>query len=208
MKLKDIIKEGDVIHGKFGKHDKPNDSIDIPQGYESFYAKRISDKVSAIIGVKKDGKEVQISTGDSKGIELLAKEYNAGGKAGTGIKKISMMQAFGSHELNIAHDIGIKLIEKPHDWDEIEDKQYSEKDWVKLNAEMKKFGYKLKEYSFDEIYNVKVDDGIAQMPRSPHVSVKKMPEEHMFFITTPGLTFLCDRTGAESYIRFWCAFDY
>jgi len=200
MKIKDLF-EGEVVQGKFGKSHEVNTDIEIPKGYESFHVKKISDKVSAIIGVKKGGKEVQISTGHSELMDKLAKEYNSGGKGGTGIKPITMTQAFGSSGLNIIVDNGFKLLEKPGYFEDMENeegkyKPISEIGMKKIEREFKKAGQELKTYTSKEIF--------GSDPRGPLQSFRHKPEEMTFIIEfSNGKRYLVDRTGASSYIRMW-----
>jgi hypothetical protein len=202
MKIKDIINEGEVVQGKFGKG-ATNSSVEIPQGYESFYVKKVSDTVAAIYGVKKDGKEVKISTGHAKLMDALAKEYNAGGKAGTGIQQISMTKAFGSEQLGVLDDAGIKLVEKPFYWEDVDQANAQEKYkpitevmFKKVQRELKKSGHELKVYSGKEIF------GSDKRPEHCQVHAK-FPKEPMFVVQFSDSKYLCDTTGARSYIRNW-----
>ena len=202
MKIKDIIQEGDVIKGKFGKGAK-NPDIEIPPGYKSFKTQKRSDKVSALIGVKADGTEKVISTGHTEAIEALAKEYNSGGHAGTGIQSVSMLQAFGSEQMNILHKIGVHFMEKPFYWEDLDRsdsqtgyKPITEITYKKLVTALKKSGYELPVYSGKEIF------GSDKRPKHCQVDAK-FPKESTFVVKFDDAKYLCDTAGAKSYIRNW-----
>lgn len=198
MKLQDLL-EGDVIKGKFGKNIQKSD-VDIPKGYDSFYAKKLpSGKGGQIIGVKSDKSEVVISTtSDLSLADMLAKEYNSDGKGNTGIQPMSMMQAFGSSGLNTIHDLGITMIEKPSSFEEIrEDAKVNDLQLRKLKKQMK-----IKIYFDWEIFGKKMDD--TETEKGPLMDAK-FPKEETFIIEFYGTDnhYLVDTTGASSYIRNW-----
>jgi len=115
-------------------------------------------------------------------------------------EKISLMQAFGSSELAALEKAGIHLIEKPSYWEDL-NKRHAV-DELKLKRIENIIGHKLKEYEGWEIYPTMHDD---DMPKHPQSSVAKMPKEDMFIVSfgDGSERYLCDRTGAKSYIRFW-----
>lgn len=113
---------------------------------------------------------------------------------------ITMLQAFGSKEMGILHDAGIKLAEKPSYWDDFEGDGYAAEKYVhpmfSIARAEKKLGGRFKVYTGKELYGV-------TKPKGPLVSVKTMPEEHMFIVDFGDSKYLADRSGASSYIRNW-----
>lgn len=200
MKVQEILNEGDVVKGNFGSGPK-NDSIEIPKGYKSFKTEDSGPKSAKLIGVKADGTEKVISTGHKELIVALAKEYNSGGKGGTGLQPISMMQAFGSAVMNILHDVGIHFMEKPDYFETLEHpegkyKPLNDVTFKKVEKELKKTGIELKTYSSKEVYGAD--------PRGPQVSCRNKPEDKVCIIKMEnGKRYLVDTTQANTYIRMW-----
>lgn len=185
-----------VIYGKFGKGSERKD-LDIPQGYKSFFTRPFGKSSYEIVGVKPDGTEKHVKTVSSKeGAETLAKEYNSGGKAGTGIEKISLLKAFGSDEINILHDAGIHFVEKPDYWEDLDKKPISEPTLKKAEKELAKHGVALKTYTSVQIW--------GRDPKGPTSKFVNQPEETCFIVKLKnGQRYLVDRTGANTYIRMW-----
>lgn len=116
------------------------------------------------------------------------------------MEPISMMQAFGSDEMNILDEIGIRLTEKPGYWEDFEGDGYAVKrnihDLLLKKAE-KAIGHNFKEYNAKDVYG-------TDRPGGPQVSVKKMPAETMCIIKMGnGDRYLVDTSQARSYIRMW-----
>jgi hypothetical protein len=200
MKVQEILNEGDVVKGNFGSGPK-NDGIDIPKGYKSFKTEDSGPKSAKLIGVKADGTEKVISTGHKELIVALAKEYNSGGKGGTGLQPISMMQAFGSKAMNILHDAGIHFMEKPDYFETLEKnegkyKPLNQVTFKKVEKELKKAGMELSTFTSKEIYGAD--------PRGPQVSFKHKPKADICVIEfSNGKRYLVDTTQANTYIRMW-----
>lgn len=116
---------------------------------------------------------------------------------------MTMMQAFGSEEMNILHDAGIKLTEKPSYWEDFEGDGYAAERNIhelKLKKAEKAMGGKFKVIKGAEIY------GTNAKPRGPQVGMKAdvgtLP--NMFIIEfDDGTKYLVDVTQARSYIRMW-----
>ena len=71
-------------------------------------------------------------------------------------------------------------------------------DQLKLRRIEKLIGYRPEEYDGEDIY------GYAEKPRGTSVKVLNMPEDQMFIVKfDDGSRYLADRTGANTYIRFW-----
>jgi hypothetical protein len=116
------------------------------------------------------------------------------------MEPISMMQAFGSEEMNIVDGLGIRLTEKPSYWEDFEGDGYAVKRNIHdktLKMAEKAIGRNFKEYSAKEVYG-------TDMPGGPQVSVKKMPAETMCIIKMGnGDRYLVDTSQARTYIRMW-----
>lgn len=120
-------------------------------------------------------------------------------------QKLTMMQAFGSAELNILHDAGIHLVEKPSYWEDLEaeDGPYRKYKPVtqimlkKAENALKAKGVKLATLTSAEVY--------GHDPKGPLASWKgATPEPECYIIKfANGKRYLCDRTGANSYCRNW-----
>jgi hypothetical protein len=116
---------------------------------------------------------------------------------------ITAMQAFGSDEMNILHDAGIKLTEKPSYWEDFEEDGFAAKDNIhqlKLKKAEKAMGGKFRVIKGSEIY------GTNTKPKGPQVGFKAdvgtLP--NMFIIEfDDGTKYLVDVTQARSYIRMW-----
>jgi len=127
-------------------------------------------------------------------------------------KKISMAQAFGSEAYNILADAGIKFHEKPSYWQDLESKAIGEIGQKKVENLLKQAGVGLEEYAAWEIYSIDPDSQYAHI-KGPLQTVENMPDPKVFVIYDLPYkgsegeikvgTFLVDRQGASSYIRFW-----
>lgn len=120
-----------------------------------------------------------------------------------GATPISMMQAFGSKEMNILHDVGIKLSEKPY-WEDFEEGGWAEKRNINdltLKKAEKALGRKFQVLTGKEVY------GTDQKPKGALASVKNKDTStlpNMFIITfNDGTRYLVDSTQADTYIRMW-----
>jgi len=219
MLVRELL-EAEVVTGKFGKAHNPD--IEVPKGYDSFFVKPVG-KNFAIYGVKSDKSEHRISTTSSKELaDGLAKEYNSGGKGGTGLKKMSLMQAFGSNELNAAHDAGISLYEKPTYWSDLtKDGKYRPLSDTELQKVKKAVG-KIHEYEAMDVFDFWLNDdgsveGNKKIVHGPLAdkSPNFKPAGNMFIVDfadsfsdgkdtdKPYGRYLVDLTGASKYIRNW-----
>lgn len=201
MKLSEILREGDVIKAEFGKRKgvEKDTGIEIPKGYDRF---ELDGK--KIIGIKGDKKTVVSNVSDVALGRELVKTYNNGGKSDSGIKQVSMLQAFGSPELNALHDVGIKLTEKPSYWEDFEGDGYAAKNNIHQLALKKaeRAAGKFKVYKGADLFDAK--NG-SDKPRGPLVKPSFMPTENMFIVhfAFDDSRYLCDTTGANTYIRNW-----
>jgi hypothetical protein len=195
-----------VIQGNFGKG-AANPDVDIPQGYDSFYAKKIGNNGGMIIGVKSDGSEYKISTtSDIRLADALAKEYNSGGTADTGMQKLSMTQAFGTTGLNAIKDVGAEIIEKPSYYSYIQKR--APIDELQFKKIQKRLGHEIPEYTTQEVFGKFVNDQ-DDSASHPLNTVKWFPEEETFVLKfQTGSRYLVDTTGARSYIRNWAYLNF
>lgn len=116
---------------------------------------------------------------------------------------MTMMQAFGSREMNILHDAGIKLTEKPSYWEDFEGNGFAAKDnihQIKLKKAEKAMGEKFKVLKGSEVF------GSDVKPKYPLTKMKSdtgaLP--NMFIIEfNDGSRYLVDVTQANTYIRMW-----
>jgi hypothetical protein len=113
------------------------------------------------------------------------------------VKPVSMMQAFGSPEMNVLDSVGIRLNEKPSYWEDLDqDRVIDQVSFARLKKALAKENIRLPEYSSKEIY--------GRDPRGPQVSVSNMPQENMLIINFEnGNKYLVDTSGARTYIRYW-----
>lgn len=178
----------------------------MPKGYTKFFAKQKGGKTWALWGKKEDGKEEEIKVYPTKEIaDSIASEYNDALKAATQKpQKISMLQAFGSHAMNILHDAGIYFYEKPDDFYYIDAERTGSGRYKPLHnvalkkaeKELAKIDVKLKTYSSKELW--------GRDPKGPLESPHHMPPEQVFIVKMEnGKRYLVDKTGAKSYIRMW-----
>lgn len=117
------------------------------------------------------------------------------------MQKISMAQAFGSNEYNIIKDLGFKFVEKPSYFQDLWRNPISSGDLYNIELALEQEGYELKEYSDKQIFGYP----ISEEHSGPQKSVRWKPEENVFVIhmSRTGNTYLVDKQGASSYIRFW-----
>lgn len=200
MKIAELF-EGDVVKGSFGKKTgRAETSIDVPPGFDRF--KQDGKK---IIGIKGDKERVVSTTSDEALARALVKAYNNDGKTDDDIKPLSWAKAFGSAELGALEDAGVKITEKPGYWDDFEEGGYAAKKnitQIVMKKVEKALGKKLKVYTGDELFGE--DNKDADKPRGPLVTPNFIPKESMFIVHfNDGTKYLCDLTGANTYIRNW-----
>jgi hypothetical protein len=127
------------------------------------------------------------------------KIYN-GGKSEHSVKPVTMLQAFGSKEINAFNDAGIKLAEKPDGWNAFEDGAYLAKyayTELQLRRAEKALGHRLKVYTSKEIF------GTSGRPRGMLANAD-FPAEEMFIVDFGNNDrWIADTTGANTYIRNW-----
>ena len=109
---------------------------------------------------------------------------------------ISMKQAFGHPIANDIEDLGIKFVEKPDYWEDLD--RAAPVDHLTLRKAanfLRNQGMELVTYPAATIYGT--------TPRGPTASVRNMPEEVVFIVDVNGKKFLANRHGARTYIRNW-----
>lgn len=190
---KQQVAEGEVVKADFSRgKGVETPGIDVPKGYDRF---EVDGK--KIVGIKGDRKTVVSSTSDERLAQELVRVYN-GGKASVSIKPLTMLQAFGSSQLNLAHDLGIKLVEKPSYWEDLSGADHVDDVKLKrLEKELEKNGHSLPTYSASKLYG-------SDYVRGPLQKVVKLPGESMVIVKfDDGRRYLADTTGANTYIRMW-----
>lgn len=116
-------------------------------------------------------------------------------------KAISVLQAFGSEEMNILHDAGIHFVEKAAYWSELDKPEGKYKPitqimFKKVEKELAKHGFKLAVLKAKDIY--------GGDPTGPMQRYSKKPHEQCYVLEMGnGDRFLCDTTGANTYTRMW-----
>jgi len=127
-------------------------------------------------------------------------------------KKTSIAQAFGSEGYNILIDNGIKLIEKPSYWSDLERKPIGEVTLQKIKKLFQQHGLDLPSFEAWEIYAIDPDNPNSVVP-GPLSSIENMPLKGVFIIRDLPYkddegnikigNFIVDSQGANRYIRFW-----
>lgn len=117
-------------------------------------------------------------------------------------QEISMLQAFGSEQMNILNDVlpNRAFFEKPSYWEDLDKPRntLTEFELHKLQKAFKEAGISLPTYSAYDIFG----NGKPQGP----MSNANPPQEKTFVVEMyDGTEYLCDSTGASSYIRMWMA---
>lgn len=190
----------EVVSAHFGKDTL---GMKMPSGFDKFKSKQKGGKAWALIGVKSNGDEKEVKIFPSKELaDQVASEFNdALSAANEKPEKISMLQAFGSHAMNVLHDAGINFVEKPDYWEDLDKpsgnyKPLHEVAFKKVEKELAKIDVKLKTYTSKELW--------GRDPKHPLESPKEMPSEQVFVVKLAnGNRYLADKTGARTYIRMW-----
>jgi hypothetical protein len=149
------------------------------------------------------GKKKVLPTPDAEKIATAmsgARVLKKGEELPAGAKEVSMMQAFGSDEMNALNDVGIKLTEKPTYWDDFEGNGYAVKrnihDLTLKKAE-KAIGKKFPVANAKDFYG-------GRDPRGPLVKFDKEPHFGMGILKFEnGNRYLVDTSQASTYIRMW-----
>lgn len=134
-------------------------------------------------------------------------------------KQISLAQAFGSEAYNVLANAGVKLHEKPSYWSDLDRTKMGEHGLKRIETILADEGIELEEYAGWEIFSINPDSSSSYV-KGPMQRVENMPDPKVFIIydlpysderrgvEEPQIgTFLVDRTGASSYIRFWRQID-
>lgn len=114
---------------------------------------------------------------------------------------------------NVLTNYGVGLKEKPSHWSELADNPLGDDGLQKVKKALANAEIRLEEYAAWEIYPINPDRR-GDRVKGPLQSVENMPDPSVFIIYDlpysdkrggePKVgTFLVDRTGASSYIRFW-----
>ena len=128
-------------------------------------------------------------------------------------ESVSFSSVFGSEAHNALTAAGINFKEKPSHWSELADNPLGDDGLQKVKKALANAEIRLEEYAAWEIYPINPDRR-GDRVKGPLQSVENMPDPSVFIIYDlpysderggePKVgTFLVDRTGASSYIRFW-----
>jgi len=121
-------------------------------------------------------------------------------------QKTSMMEEFGSQEMNDIADIGIKLQEKPGYLSEITTGMSSSQ----IPDVEKAIGYKLNSYNLADVVKKHGKKTPTSSYATRHFVADALKNDDQMFILWDPETkarYLVDRTGASSYIRNWTKID-
>lgn len=201
MILREIILISEsVVNQTFGKRRGPmlDTGIQVPPGFDRFELDhKEGDRSAAIIGIKGDKRQV-LSRAALELARELVKTYNHAGKSDSGIKPVSVMNAFGSKEMNALNDAGITLTEKPSYFEDFEKGGHAAAKNIhqlKLKKVENILG-KLVEYPASAIFK-------TSNPETPQAKAD-LPKESMFIVKLGnGNRYLVDASQARTYIRMW-----
>lgn len=168
-------------------------SVDVPQGYDSFYARDAGPTTAHIMGIRPDGRHVQVSTTTRELANILASAYNRGGTTSVDVKPVSLTQAFGSDAERAFEEMGVRFAEKPDSWA-----------WIKQRASC----------SADQLWRVgQMIGGLAEVSPEelfvnplrahPMASTNDHLPETVVLAMPNGDRFVADRGGSRSYYRMW-----
>ena len=190
MKLKDLY-ENNIITGQFGSNTPDDSGIDIPKGFSSFYTKNVGTNAAQIIGVRPDGTEKIVGTTQRDMAPIIAKHYNSGGKSGSGIRKVSLTQAFGSDFMkNLEQHTDQRMHEKPTDWQDITR--------TITQLDLRRMGINLPVKDAEDYFVDRIQPLADINGRMPETSIVVLPN---------GQKFIADRSGASSYARMWLRYQ-
>lgn len=178
---------------QFPSRKTPASKVDVPKGYASFYVRDAGPSSAHIMGIRPDGRHVQVSTTSKELADILAKAYNQGGSSDVAITPVSMTQAFGSEAVRAFDGMGVRFAEKPESWEEIKRKASCSA------AQLEKVSSML--------------GGLAEMPPGEifvkHRAVEPMDStrdglpDTVVVVMPYGDRFVADRGGSRSYYRMW-----
>jgi hypothetical protein len=216
MKLADLF-ESNVVKVDFSRgKGVDNPDIEIPKGFDRFEVDG-----RKIIGIKGDTKKVVSTTGDERLAKELVRVYN-GGKASVKMEPVSMIQAFGSEEMNVLHQMKPKVVlaEKPDYWDSFEGNGYAVKNNIShstIKDIESALGAKLKVVSGEKLFGKrtykdrnketgKMETVTTDKPVGPSVKTIVSPSSFgtLFIVEFDDETrYLVDTSQANTYIRLW-----
>ena len=167
-------------------------TIDVPAGYDSFYTKEAGPTSAHIMGIRPDGRHVQVSTTSRELAGILAKAYNQGGRSDVAIKPVSLTQAFGSGVVRAFDDMGVRFSEKPDSWDTVkQEASCSAAQLARVDSEVGG----IPEVSPEEVFAGSTKSPLGTITaNAPGAVVMTMPN---------GDRFLADRGGGTKYYRMW-----
>jgi len=119
-----------------------------------------------------------------------------------GAKQIDLTSAFGSSAMNIIREVlpNRRFFEKPSYWEDLDKPKHTltELELRTLQAGLARADITLPTYSAYDIFG----NGKPQHP----MANADLPQEDTFIVEMyDGTSYLCDGTGANTYIRMWMA---
>jgi hypothetical protein len=107
---------------------------------------------------------------------------------------VSMVDAFGTSTEKEVAAAGIKFIEKPDYWEELDHRTITELDIKRLEQSL---GHKFSVYSGQDLY------GSDYRPKGPLASVRNLPKDDIAIVEFEEAKYLVNFRHAKSYIRTW-----
>lgn len=119
-------------------------------------------------------------------------------------KPVSLLSAFGGHTLQVLHDAGIRLMEKPNYWEDLDEKEgkYRPLSQFDIKRAEKELGEKFKEVDGKDIY------GYSSKPNGPLANYATKPKDDIMIVKfSDGTRYLIDTTQANTYARMWAKIE-
>lgn len=165
----------------------------VPPGYDSFYVRDAGPTSAHIMGIRPDGRHVQVSTTSRELANILAAAYNRGGMTNVAITPVSLTQAFGSDAIRAFDEMNVRFAEKPESWEEIKRRASCSADQLR-KVEQQVGG--LAEVSPEELF-------MGYHRPHPLSNANDQLPETVVLAMPDGDRFVADRGGARSYYRMW-----
>ena len=140
-------------------------------------------------------------TGDKKFDSMMGK-ITAGDKP----KRGDLMSHFGSAEYNKLRDMGIRFMEKPSYWSDLDHEMQGYKPLTDKQVEKaeRALGVPFKIYTQDKLFTGKKSSNEEAKNGVMPLADANLPKEPIFIVHfKDGSRYLVDGTQANSYIRMW-----
>lgn len=120
-------------------------------------------------------------------------------------KPVSLLSAFGGDELQTLHDLGLKTLEKPGYWEDLDkEDKYGYRPWKEIDVRRaeKTLGKKFPRIDAAEIF------GSNEKSKGPLKSYTKKPAwDHCIIKFSDDTSYFIDTTQASSYARMWAKIE-